>query len=64
VEVDVRRDDSAIEGLGEAIVDMLEAGVQGIGLERGWRNALEVNKQHVKAASSESGLQVPKLTLF
>jgi hypothetical protein len=43
---------------------MLEAGVQGIGLERGWRNALEVNKQHVKAASSESGLQVPKLTLF
>jgi hypothetical protein len=32
--------------------------------ERGRRIALEVNKQHVKAASSESGLQMPKLTSF
>jgi hypothetical protein len=27
-------------------------------------HCLEVNKQHVKAASSESALQMPKLTPF
>ena len=61
VEVDVRRDDRAIDGLGEAMVDMVECWTLRDRTRKRLAHCLEVNNQHVKAASSESGLQMPEV---